>query len=241
LRVLVVGASGATGRLLVNELLVRGHGVTVIVRNRSSLPGNLRNHDQLTIVDASLLSLSAVDIAHHVRGCDAVASCLGHTMSLKGIFGSPRKLVTEATRRICAAIKENKPDAPVRFVLMNTAGKLNPDASERISFGQICVIGLLRLLLPPHADNEQAADYLRTHLGQNDRDIEWSAVRPDTLIDRPNVSDYDVHASPTRSAIFNAGTTSRINVAHFMADLITDHATWRIWQGKMPVLYNRTG
>lgn len=100
------------------------------------------------------------------------------------------------------------------------------------------MIGLLRLLLPPHVDNEKAADYLRTAIGQNHPAIEWAVVRPDNLIDDNSVSPYTVHASPIRSAIFDAGTTSRINAAHFMADLITDPAIWFQWKGKMPVIYN---
>jgi hypothetical protein len=87
-------------------------------------------------------------------------------------------------------------------------------------------------------DNEKAADYLRTSIGQNDRAIEWTAVRPDNLIDEENVTEYKVHTSPIRSAIFNAGRTSRINVGHFMADLITDDNTWNKWKGQMPVIYN---
>ena len=94
-------------------------------------------------------------------------------------------------------------------------------------------------MLPPHVDNEKAADFLRIEIGQDDREIEWAAVRPDTLIDEDRVSDYEVHVSPTRSAIFNAGTTSRINVGHFMAELITDDETWSKWQGQMPVIYNK--
>ena len=64
-------------------------------------------------------------------------------------------------------------------------------------------------------------------------------VRPDTLLNEDEVSDYEVHPSPTRSAIFNAGTTSRINVGHFMADLITDDNTWNKWKGQMLVIYNK--
>ena len=94
-------------------------------------------------------------------------------------------------------------------------------------------------LLPPHVDNEKAADYLRTEVGQNDGVIEWVAVRPDNLIDEGEVSEYEVHSSPIRSAIFDAGTTSRINVGSFMADLITDHDTWNKWKGQMPVIYNK--
>ena len=89
-------------------------------------------------------------------------------------------------------------------------------------------------------DNEQAADYLRTRIGQNDGTIEWAAVRPDNLIDEDQVTEYEVYASPIRSAIFDAGSTSRINVAHFMADLITDEDIWNAWKGQMPVIYNKS-
>ena len=110
---------------------------------------------------------------------------------------------------------------------------------SRFRLARRFVIGLLRLLLPPHVDNEQAADYLRSIVGQNDSAIEWAAVRPDGLIDESEVSEYEVHPSPIRSAIFDAGKTSRINVAHFMAELITDDQTWNQWKGQMPVIYNR--
>jgi len=122
---------------------------------------------------------------------------------------------------------------------MNTAGNSNRDLGEPVSFGQQIVIGLLRLLLPPHVDNEQAADYLRTQIGPNNPAVEWAAVRPDSLIDEEAVTEYELHPSPTRSAIFNPGKTSRINVAHFMAELIADEKVWNKWKGQMPVIYNR--
>jgi hypothetical protein len=122
---------------------------------------------------------------------------------------------------------------------MNTTGNRNRDLSEPISFGQKVVVFLLRLLLPPHVDNEKASDYLRTEIGQNDNDVEWVAVRPDGLIDETDVTEYELHASPTRDAIFDSGTTSRINVGHFMADLIFNDALWDSWKGQMPVIYNK--
>lgn len=239
MHVLIVGASGATGRLLVEQLLERGHFVKVVVRSPDSLLDPIKNHRNLSVVQASLLDLSDAELAQHVKGCDAVASCLGHNISLKGLFGQPRRLVTEATRRLCAAIKANGPEGSTKFVLMNTTANRNCDLDEPISFAQKSVFGLLRRVLPPHADNEQAADYLRSNIGHNDELIEWAAVRPDGLIDEDSVSAYDIHPSPTRSAIFNAGETSRINVAHFMADLITDDDIWQKWQGQMPVIYNK--
>ena len=239
MNILIVGASGATGRLLVAQLLDRGQFVTVIVRSPDKLPEAIRQHEKLTVIQASVLDLSDAELAAHAKGCAAVAVCLGHNMNLQGIFGHPRRLVTDATRRLCGAIKANAPEVPTKFVLMNTVGNRNRDLPEPISFAQQCVIGLIRLLLPPHADNEQAADYLRAQIGRNDELIEWVAVRPDSLFDGEAVTAYDLYESPIRSAIFDPGKTSRINVAHFMAELITDDETWQQWQGQMPVIYNR--
>jgi nucleoside-diphosphate-sugar epimerase len=236
---LVVGASGATGRLLVRQLLDRGGTVKAVVRTPDGLPAPLREHGRLSTIRASVLDLSDAEMALHVDGCGAVASCLGHRLSLRGIFGPPHRLVTEATRRLCAAVEANHPRKATRFVLMNTAGNANRDLDERVSFAHKCVIALLRRLLPPHADNEAAADHLRRTITQADGAIEWVAVRPDTLVDAEEVTAYDAHPSPIRSAIFDAGTTSRINVAHFMADLITDDEVWKTWKGQMPVIYNR--
>jgi len=236
---LVVGASGATGRLLVEQLLNHGQDVRVIVRSPNKLPEIITNHGNVSVIHASVLDLSDAQMAQHVRGCRAVASCLGHNLSFRGLYGPPRRLVTDATRRLCNAIKANKPEETTKFVLMNTAGNSNRDLDEPISLGQKCVIGLLRLLLPPHVDNEKAADYLRTKIGQHDEAIEWAAVRPDNLIDEDQVTEYKVHPSPIRSAVFDAGLTSRINVGHFMAQLITNDETWDKWKGQMPVLYNQ--
>ncbi len=236
--ILVVGATGATGRLLVIQLLDRGHSVKAIVRSPEKLPAELKDHKQLTLIQASVLDLTDTDMSQHVKGCDAVASCLGHNLTFKGLFGHPRKLVTDATRRLCQAIKANQPAHPVKYVLMNTAGNSNRDLNEPLSSGHKIVVGLIRLLLPPHADNEQAADFLRLQIGQEDNEIEWVAVRPDSLINEENVTEYSVHPSPIRSAIFNPGQTSRINVARFMADLISDNELWEQWKGRMPVVYN---
>jgi len=236
--ILVVGASGATGRLLVEQLLNRGENVKVIVRSPEKLPETLKNHKHLTVIGASILELSDAEMARHVKGCDAVASCLGHNLTWKGLFGAPHRLVTDATRRLCQAIESNKSEKPAKYVLMNTTGNRNRDLQEPISIGQRCVIGLLRLVLPPHVDNEQAADYLRKNVGQNSKGVEWVAVRPDGLIDRESVSEYEVYPSPVRNPIFNSGQTSRINVGHFMAELITNGDVWNKWKGQMPVIYN---
>jgi len=240
MKIFIVGASGNTGKLLVKQLLDKGHHVKAIVRSTASIPDTLKKNDNLILTNASVTEIPEKELTEHVKGCDAVASCLGHNITFKGIYGQPRKLVTDTARRLCEAIRSNNPKKPVRYVLMNTTGNRNRDLNEPISFAEKAVIGLIRLLLPPHVDNEQAADYLRTNIGQNDKEIEWVAVRPDGLIDGEKVTKYELHPSPIRSAIFNAGKVSRINVAHFMAELISDDKMWKKWKGQMPVIYNQS-
>jgi NAD(P)-dependent dehydrogenase (short-subunit alcohol dehydrogenase family) len=238
--ILVVGASGATGRHLVAHLLEQAHTVKAVVRSAEKLPESIRNEHNLSIIEAPILNLSDMEMTEHVAGCDAIASCLGHNITFKGIYGKPQRLVTDAARRLCTAIKATKPEKPIKYVLMNTTGNRNRDLDEPISFAERGVIALLRLLLPPHVDNEKAADYLRTEIGQNNPIIEWTAVRPDGLINESEVTEYEVHPSPMRSAIFNAGKVSRANVAHFMANLISDDNLWQKWKGQMPVIYSKT-
>lgn len=39
-------------------------------------------------------------------------------------------------------------------------------------------------------------------------------------------------------SFFDAGPTSRENVADFMATLAVDQELWSRWRGQMPVIYN---
>ncbi len=118
--VLVVGATGNTGFPLVKQLLARGYNLRIIVRSLDKFPQELLENSKLKIIKASLLDLSDEQMLEAVKGCVAVASCLGHTMSFKGIFGKPRTLVLEAVKRLCVAITANRSADKTKFLLMNT-------------------------------------------------------------------------------------------------------------------------
>ncbi|WP_428236898.1 NAD(P)-binding oxidoreductase [Gracilimonas sp.] len=239
-KALVLGASGATGRLLVKLLLNKGVQVIAVVRNAESLAQLKESNQQLEIVEAGISTMSEQELAHLLTECTAVFSCLGHNLTLKGIYGHPRRLVTDAVAKVARAVELVQSDHPIKMVLMNTTGNSNRDIPEKPPFSQRLVVALLRLILPPHVDNEQAADFLRVQIGQDHHKLEWVAVRPDGLIDEEQVSDYEIHTSPIRNPIFDAGQTSRINVANFMSELSLDTDLWNTWKGQMPVIYNRT-
>jgi putative NADH-flavin reductase len=236
-KALVVGASGATGRLVVEQLLSKDVNVLAIVRQADALSGLATQHQSLQVVVGNVDEWTTSDFKHHLADCNIVISCLGHNLSFKGIFGAPRRLVTDTIDKIIKAITELAKPSKMRLILMNTSGNANRDIPERPALSQRIVIALLRYTLPPHVDNESAADLLRLELAQSHPYIEWVAVRPDALTDEESVSPYSVHPSPTRNAIFNSGASSRINVAHFMARLAIEDEPWEQWKGQMPVIY----
>jgi len=99
--VLLVGGTGRTGRRVLEQLVSRGVGVRAIVRSTRGLTEGIAGKPGVALIEASLLSLSDLDLQGHLRGCDAVISCLGHVLSLKGVLGPPHDLVTRATTRLC--------------------------------------------------------------------------------------------------------------------------------------------
>merc|ERR1712124_50472 len=100
---MVVGATGMTGRFVVEYLLNNSHKVKAIVRSPEKLTEAIRGHPNLTLIHATLLDLSDDDMQRHLQDCDTIFSCLGHVMSLRGIFFPPRDLCAQAVRRLCNA------------------------------------------------------------------------------------------------------------------------------------------
>ncbi len=236
MNILVAGATGKTGGPLVEQLLKKKHRVKVIVRSEARLPAEVLGDPNLTVTEASLLELTDQEVTKQTEGCDAVVSCLGHVISFKGIYGEPRRLCTDATRRLCQAIEENRPPRPTRFILMNTVAVRNPDLPEQRTWLERGLLAVLRHILPPQSDNEMAAEYLHQAVGKGHGYVEWCAVRPDSLIDA-EVSQYDVTGSPI-TGLLSGRPTARSNVAHFMTRLIEDAELWSDWKFKMPVIMN---
>lgn len=237
LPVLVLGGTGRTGGRVLRQLLARGIEVRALVRSAARLPPGVTGHPGLTFVEAELLSLGETELQEHVRGAGAIVSCLGHTISLKGVFGPPRDLVTRALARLCGAVEGVRPAQPIKVVLMSSVSVNRPRGLDaRRGPLERAFLWAIRRLVPPANDNQCAADFLVQRLGTNHAFIEWVAVRPDTLVEG-DVSEYAVHEAITHS-VFSPGRTNMANVAHFMCELVTTPETWAAWRGKLPVITN---
>jgi nucleoside-diphosphate-sugar epimerase len=248
LTVLVVGATGATGKHVVAQLLQKHHTVRTIVRSKDRLLSSLvdilgaKDMDnytaQLQITEAAILDLSEEELQKQVEGCDAVVQTLGHNLTFKGMYGAPRKLVTESIQRLTKATEATPNGKKTKVILMGSDGVSHPDKStdDKRPLSERVVLAIIRALVPPHRDNEAAAKYIFADVGTG-KTFEWTVVRPTDLVDADTTSKYVTYAKPI-GGLFGDNTVSRINVAQFMVDLLTSNDLWKTWVYKMPVLHN---
>src|SRR5512137_281358 len=154
-RVLLLGGTGRTGRRVLAQLAARGVPVRAIVRSRAKLPAELAGSPGVEIVEASVLSLSDDELRVRIDGCDAVVSCLGHVLDLRGVLGPPRDLVTRAVTRVCQAVRAARPVRPVKLVLMSSVSvHRSRELDSRRGSLERAFLWVLRGVLPPARDNQ---------------------------------------------------------------------------------------
>jgi len=73
-----------------------GQKVTVIVRPSAKIPDSWIENEKVKIIKADISKISEGELANYTKDCKAIISCLGHNLTLKGIWGKPQKLVTNA-------------------------------------------------------------------------------------------------------------------------------------------------
>lgn len=233
--ILVLGGTGRTGRRVVSQLLSRGAHVRAIVRSAARLPTATLGHPRLSVTEAELLALSDEELRQHLTGCDAVVSCLGHTVSFQGVYGPPRDLVAQAVLRIARAAQALHVSPALRLVLMSTVSVNAPSGLDGRRGGfERAVVSALRAALPPARDNQRAADFLCHTIGPTHPLLEWVIVRPDTLIDG-EISPYAVHPGLVAS-LFHPENSTISNVAHFLCMLACEPGAWEEWKGRLPVI-----
>jgi hypothetical protein len=95
LRVLILGATGRTGRELVRQALEQGHQVTALVRKPKKMK---MEHPNLRVVEGNVLNYASVESA--MRGQSAVLCALGTKR-----FFYPNRVLSSGTANILRAMK----------------------------------------------------------------------------------------------------------------------------------------
>ncbi|MBD7908801.1 NAD(P)-dependent oxidoreductase [Sporosarcina gallistercoris] len=193
MKLIVFGASGKTGKLLVEQALSDNHMVTAFVRNPSNL--NISNPN-LTIIQGDATNASAVKKA--ILGHDAVISTLGTETGLR-----KSTLLHEMTQNIVQGMKEQQVS---RIAYMASAGidKEIPGMIGKIT---------MKLLGNVLDDHHNAVAVLK------DNDLQWTIARPLGLNDKPLTGSYRKEATGVPKG---GRTISRADVADFLYQAIVN-------------------
>jgi putative NADH-flavin reductase len=190
-RVAVLGATGATGRLLVEELVRRGHEVAALTR---AAPADGSPGVRWVEGDAR----DAAALTQLVQDADAVVSALG-----------PRKGDRTLHREVAPALVAAMTAAGVRrFVGVSGAGIDVP--GDRKSVRDRVISALVRRL-----GGEAVRDKAVERELWAASDLDWTLVRPPRLVDGPASGrlEHAAHRSPRRTSL------SRADLAVFVSDL----------------------
>jgi putative NADH-flavin reductase len=195
INVVVLGAAGRTGRLIVAEALRSGHQVTAAVRNPASVPAapGLRV-ERADVRDAE--SLRAV-----IQGHDAVVSAIGPSGR------KAHNLYSDGARATVSAMQVT---GVKRLLAITSVGVRHDDPHHAWWYR-----GLIR---PIGAD--LYADMARMERIVRDSDLDWTFVRPTYLQDREPTGSYRATDNSTPQGGWRI---TRTDIARFIVEELDGH------------------
>ncbi|MCK1368589.1 SDR family oxidoreductase [Bradyrhizobium sp. 62] len=194
-KILVLGATGATGRLIVNQAVARGYEVTVLARSADKASD---------ITGAKLIVGDARDEAalrEALKGRDAVVSALGTPVS-------PFREVTLLSTATRALVSAMKAEQVSRLVCITGMG-----AGDSAGHGGFIADNVIFPLLL----KKVYADKNRQEAIVSDSGLDWVLVRPSILNNKPGRG--SVRALTDLSG-FHGGSIAREDVATFVLDQV---------------------
>jgi putative NADH-flavin reductase len=173
MRYAIFGATGHTGRHLLEQALADGHEVTALARDPSTVPA----HPHLRIVAGDVRDTEQVN--HTVVGADAVLSALGQRR-----WGTT--VCTDGIRTILAAMNTHG----VRRLLAVSGYGVGDSRHRNLYAASMWIV--LRSIM---RDKTQMEELIRAS------DTEWTLVRPAVITEGPHTGRYrtapDLHLGYT--------------------------------------------
>ncbi|MET1038481.1 MAG: NAD(P)-binding oxidoreductase [Aeromicrobium sp.] len=209
MKILVIGATGGSGRAVTTELLARGHSVTAFSRHAS----DLRLDGDLRTVDGDATRPEQVEAA--MAGQDVVVVTLGISESairvrLRGAGSTPDDVRSRGTRVVVDAMRA----AGTRRLVVQSSYGVGP---TRPLLGLADRAFFALVLKPQIADTERQEQIVRGS------DVEWTIVQPVHLTDGPAAE-----ARVTQDGVIGGHTISRSSLASVLADVVEgEHGTRR--------------
>ena len=198
MKILIFGATGGTGRHLVEQALTQGHEVTAFVRNPAKLP---LLHQNLKILPGDVLHYPTVE--HAVVGQQAVLSALGSGTKKDTLRSSGTRNIMQAMEKL--GVK--------RFICQTSLGY--GDSRQVLNRTPFYFKYLIVPLLLRHgfADHELQESYIKQS------NLDWIIARPGNLTDDKYTGVYR-HGFPSNDKKVTV-KISRADVADFMLQQLT--------------------
>jgi len=199
MKLAIFGATGGTGRPLLEQALAAGHDVTVLVRTPASVS---LQHERLRVVPGDVRQ--ADQVAAVISGQDAVLSVLGpHERG-------PVDLCTTAMTNILAAMERH---GVRRLIALSAYG------ARESHGGGLYNILLWRMQKEKMVDKERMEDLIARSAA------DWTVVRPPMLTNGPRTAHYHTGIG-LRMRV--TSRIARADVADFMLRQVTDTAYVRM-------------
>ncbi len=207
MKVLVLGATGATGRLIVSKAVANGYEVVALVRSKAKAAD---------LSGAEFIEGDARDpaaLARAIAGCDAVVSSLGTAMS-------PFKEVTLLSTATRALVGVMAAQNVRRLVCITGLGAGDSRGHGGFFFDRLFLPLMLRKV---YEDKNRQEDAIRAS------NLDWTIIRPTILNDKPERG--GIKALTDLSGV-HGGTIARADVAEFVVQQLTADT----WLRKAPLI-----
>ena len=194
MKLAVFGATGGTGKQVVEQALAAGHTVTVLVRDPAKLA---IINPALTVKRGNVLE--AEDVFNTVHGADAAVISLGNTAN------NPDGVVAKGTANVVSAMQKS---GVARLIVVTSLGV--GESKDQVPFAFKALIATV--LRKAMQDKEEQEKIVKASA------LDWTIVRPGGLTDGPRTGNYRYGIDPKLSA----GQVSRADVAEFILKELTD-------------------
>lgn len=198
MKIALFGATGPTGKYIINEALKQGYDLSVYTRDARKLK---EFEGRIKVVTGDLKNAKA--IAECIEGADAVISALGpNSIKVEG-----QRPVMNGLTNIITAMKKS---GAKRLVQISTAAYRDP--RDGFDFKAHAMVTVFRIIANKAYDDIKATGEL-----VRDSGLDWTLVRIPNLKDGPASGSIDIGWYGQKKL---ASKLSRGNLAKFLVDQV---------------------
>jgi len=220
MKLTIVAATGGIGRQVLEQAVAAGHDVTAVVRNQAKLSPVLPGAGEVRVVTVDLAAPDPGTLESAVQGADAVLSGLGpRSNSDAGVAWRGTRAVVQAMQATQVGRIVVVSAAPVGTVA--TPGRPKP---PKFDPGDGFFMRHLFSHVAGAAFGKVYADLARMEDVLADSGLDWTAVRPPRLTDKPLTGSYRTALGQN---LRGGWSVSRPDVAHLMLRVLNQPETFK--------------